>query len=138
MKILPVALLISAVAAQGQVSVGDPSLAPLFPVPAGVRTILDQRCVFCHGEEIDGELEIREDLDLRSEATIRATLADLDSLRSVIEEGEMPHEAKLSFRLRRRPEMQERLKDIKAAFEEHGEREKLLAWIAGQKAPAGE
>lgn len=111
---------------------GDPSLAPLFPVPPEIREILDQRCVFCHGEVIDGEAEIREDLDLSNEEAIRATLFDLETLQSQIEEDEMPQEAKLSFRLRRRPEMRERLDQIKEDYEANNEKEKLLAWIKGQ------
>ncbi|EDY80919.1 hypothetical protein VDG1235_536 [Verrucomicrobiia bacterium DG1235] len=108
---------------------GDPSIQHLFPIPEDVREILDQRCVFCHGEVIDGEAEIREDLVLSTEAGIRETLFDLDTMLELIEEDEMPYEAKLSFRLRRRPEMQQRLKDIKVAYEENGEKEKLLAWL---------
>lgn len=108
---------------------GDPSIQHLFPIPEETRQIIEQRCVLCHGEVIDGEAEIREDLNLSSEEAIRATLYDLEVMIEMIEEDEMPHEAKLSFRLRRDPEMQRRLREIKSAYEEKGEKEKLLAWL---------
>lgn len=129
--LLSLSLLISGAANSAVGQEGDPSLQGLFPIPEDVRKILDQRCVFCHGEMIDGEAEIREDLDLSTEAAIRATLFDLETLQSQIEEDEMPQEAKLSFRLRRRPEMQERLRELKAAYEESDEKAKLLDWIKG-------
>jgi hypothetical protein len=101
----------------------------LFPIPENVRQILDQRCVFCHGEIIDGEAEIREDLDLSNDDAIRETLFDLETIIGVIDEEEMPYEAKLSFRLRKRPEMRDRLDKIKAAYEENSEKEILLEWL---------
>lgn len=128
-KLLPLSLFTVVSLTSALAEEGDPSIQHLFPIPDDVREILDQRCVFCHGEMIDGEAEIREDLILTDEAAIRETLLDIDTMLEMIEEDEMPHEAKLSFRLRRRPEMQERLKDLKAAYEENGEKEKLLAWL---------
>jgi hypothetical protein len=101
----------------------------LFPIPENVRQILDQRCVFCHGEIIDGEAEIREDLNLSTDDAIRETLFDLETIFSVIDEEEMPYEAKLSFRLRKRPEMRERLDKIKAAYEANAEKEILIEWL---------
>lgn len=127
--LLSLASLFAAVSASAQTDEGDPSLVGLFPIPDEIREILDRQCVFCHGEMIDGEAEIREDLDMSSDAAIRETLVDLETLLDQIEEDEMPQEAKLSFRLRRRPEMQDRLKKIKDDFDANGEKEKLLAWI---------
>lgn len=108
---------------------GDPSIQHLFPVPAEVRKILDQSCVLCHGEMIDGRAEIREDLDLSSEAAMRETIFDLDSMLFVIEDDEMPQETKLSTRLRQIPQMQERLDKLKHAYEENGHKQTLLAWL---------
>lgn len=113
---------------------GDPSLDGLFPIPNDVQQILDNRCLFCHGEVIDGKAEIREDLDMSSDKAIKETLFDLETLKIVIEDDEMPHDAKLSFRLRKRPEMQERLKSIKADYNAKNEKERLLEWIAKAEA----
>ena len=48
----------------------------LLPLPKDVRQILDQRCVMCHGEVIDGKAEIREDLDMSTDEAIRTTLSE--------------------------------------------------------------
>jgi hypothetical protein len=94
--------------------------------------------VFCHGEVIDGEKEIREDLDMSTDDTIRETLFDLETLMAVIEEDEMPYESKLSFRLRKRPEMRERLEKIIADYDENGEKEILIAWLTRAASGANE
>lgn len=107
----------------------DDAADALLPTPPEVRQVLDQRCVFCHGEVIDGEAEIREDLDLSSDAKIRETMGHIGDFVEMIETGEMPHEAKLSFRLRKNPEMRARLDAIKKAYDENGEKEVLLAWL---------
>ena len=113
----------------------DPALDALLPLKPEIRQIIDQRCVLCHGEVIDGEPEIREDLDLSTDEKIRETLGDVQTLIDMIADNEMPQEAKLSFRLRKRPEMQERLKALKADYEAAGEKQKLLDWLAAA-APA--
>lgn len=119
-----------AAACGGLAAFGETSnLDALFPAPPEVRKILDQSCVFCHGEVIDGEAEIREDLDLSTDEKARETLGHLGDAIEMIETGEMPHEAKLSFRLRKRPEMRERLEQIRADYDESGSREVLLAWL---------
>ena len=123
-------------AALAPLSAADPAVEALLPIAPEIRQILDQRCVLCHGEVIDGEPEIREDLDLSSDDKIRETLADAQTLIDVIAKDEMPQDGKLSFRLRKRPDMQERLKTLKAEYEANNEKEKLLAWLApAQKAP---
>ncbi|HYD84612.1 MAG TPA: hypothetical protein VEA63_11180, partial [Opitutus sp.] len=83
----------------------------------------------CHGEVIDGKAEIREDLDLSTDDAIRETLSEPGRLKEMIANDEMPHEAKLSFRLRRNPQMQERLTKLKADYDANGEKEILLAWL---------
>lgn len=117
-------------AASGAIAAfGDSKLDALFPAPPEVRKVLDQSCVFCHGEVIDGEAEIREDLDLSTDEKARETLGHIEDAIEMIESGEMPHEAKLSFRLRKQPEMRERLERIRAEYDESGGREVLLEWL---------
>jgi len=111
----------------------EPTLDALLPVKPEIRRILDQRCVLCHGEVIDGTAEAREDLDLSTDDKIRETLSDVQTLIDVIAGDEMPQEAKLSFRLRRRPEMQERLKTLKADYEANGEKDLLLEWLGAKE-----
>lgn len=101
----------------------------LLPLKPEVRKVLNQSCVMCHGEVFDGKAEIREDLDLSTDDAIRRTLSEPGRLKEVIANNEMPQEAKLSFRLRRDPKMQERLAQLKADYEKNGEKEILLAWL---------
>ena len=101
----------------------------LLPLPKDVRQIIDQRCVMCHGEVIDGKAEIREDLDMSTDQTLRDTLSEPGRLKEVIVKDEMPHKAKLSFRLRRNPEMKERLETIKAEYDKNAEKQVLMAWL---------
>lgn len=108
----------------------------LLPLPAEAREIFNQSCVMCHGEEIDGKVEIREDLDLSTDEKIRETLLDPQKLREMIADEEMPQKAKLSFRLRKQPPMQERLETLKADYEKNGSKEKLLTWLNAVLPPA--
>jgi len=101
----------------------------LFPIPENVRHILDQRCVMCHGELYNGKVEIREDLNLTNDEAIKETLSEAGRLKEVIAKNQMPHKAKLSFRLRKDPKMKERLEAIKADFDKNGEKEVLMAWM---------
>jgi hypothetical protein len=101
----------------------------LFPLPANVREIMNQRCVMCHGELHDGKAELREDLDLSTDAAIRETLTEGGRLKEVIVKNQMPQKAKLSFRLRKDPKQKERLDTLRAAYDQNGEKEILLAWL---------
>lgn len=101
----------------------------LFPLPDKVREIMNQRCVMCHGEVFDGKAEIREDLNLTTDATIKETLSEAGRLKEVIVKNQMPQKAKLSFRLRKDAKHKEHLETIKAEYEKNGEREVLLAWL---------
>ena len=101
-----------------------------------MREIFNQSCVRCHGEVIDGKPEIREDLDLSTDEQLRQTLSAAETLRDVIITGEMPHDAKLSFRLRKQPEMQNRLKQLKADYDAQGSQQQLLAWLENVLGPA--
>lgn len=105
------------------------SIDTLLPLKPEVRKVLNQSCVMCHGEVIDGKAEIREDLDLSTDDAIRETLSEPGRLKEMIANNEMPQEAKLSFRLRRDPKMQERLAQLKADYDKNGEKEILLAWL---------
>jgi len=101
----------------------------LFPLPANVRQVMDQRCVMCHGEEYNGKAEVREDLDLSTDDKIKETLSEAGRLKEVIAKNEMPQKAKLSFRLRKDAKMKERLETIKAEYDKNGEKEILMAWL---------
>ncbi len=101
----------------------------LFPLPENVRQIMNNRCVMCHGEVHDGKTEMREDLDLSTDARIRETLSEAGRLKEVLVKNEMPQKAKLSFRLRRNPKMKEQLETIKAEYDKNGEKEVFLAWL---------
>ncbi len=114
----------------------DEGIEKLLPLPANVREIFNQSCVLCHGEVIDGKPEIREDLDLSTDEQLRQTLSAAETLRDVIITGEMPHDAKLSFRLRKQPEMQNRLKQLKADYDAQGSQQQLLAWLENVLGPA--
>lgn len=108
----------------------DPSVEALLPLAPEIRQIFDNRCVMCHGEVIDDAPEIREDLDLSTDEKIRETLVSARILADQLAKDEMPQKAKLSFRLRRRADMQDRLKSIKEEYEAHGEKAVLLNWLA--------
>ena len=133
MKTIPRFLLTSALA----LSIANiPALAAegagfdnLLPLPKEVRQIMDQRCVMCHGEVIDGKAEIREDLNLSTDDAIRETLSEPGRMKEVLAKDEMPHKAKLSFRLRKNPAMKERLEAIKADYDKNGEKAVLMAWL---------
>ena len=119
-------LLISAV---GVAKAAPATPDTLFPLPANVRQIMDQRCVMCHGEVYAGKAEIREDLDLSTDEKIKETLSEAGRMKEVIAKNEMPHKAKLSFRLRRDAKMKERLETIKTEYDKNGEKEVLMAWL---------
>ena len=110
-------------------TVSAQEVAALFPIPAEVRTIINNRCVMCHGEVIDGEAEIREDLIMVTDDDIRETLIDVVTLYEVILHDEMPQEARLSSRLRKNPEMRERLDKLRQDYAANGEKAVLIKWL---------
>lgn len=137
--LLPLSILAASPrSALAAVAAPDPTLQGLLPVPAEVRQILNQRCVMCHGEVIEGKAETREDLDLSTDDLIRETLSETGRLKQMILEDKMPQKAKFSFRLRHDPKMKERLETIKADYAKNGEKEKLLAWLKDIVATTGE
>ena len=122
----------------GLVSANEPALEALLPLKPEIRTILDQSCVMCHGEVIDGQQEIRDDLDLSTDDAIRKTLPEVGRLKQYILEDTMPRKPKLGRRLRNDPKMQERLTALKADFEKSGNKAVLLAWLKDVIATTGE
>ncbi len=125
---LPVA---SAVAA-------EPALEALLPVKPEVRKILNNSCVMCHGEVIDGQKELRDDVDLSTDEGIRNTVGEVGRLKQYIVEDKMPHKPKLSRRLRANTQLQERLTALKADYDKHGEKAVLLEWLKDVVATTGE
>ncbi len=116
----------------------EPALEKLLPLKPEIRKIFDQSCVMCHGEVIDGQQEIRDDLDLSTDEAIRSTLPEVGRLKQYVLEDTMPHKPKLGRRLRGDPKMQERLTALKADYDKHGDKAVLLAWLKDVVATTGE
>ena len=116
----------------------EAALEKLLPTPPEIRKILDHSCVMCHGEVIDGQQEIRDDLDLSTDDAIRKTLPEVGRLKQYILEDTMPRKPKLGRRLRNDPKLQERLTALKADYEKNGEKAVLLAWLKDVVATTGE
>ncbi len=134
-------LLLSALAltlSAGFAAAAEPALEALLPLKPEIRKIINQSCVMCHGEVIDGQAEIRDDLDLSTDEAIRNTLPEIGRFKQYILEDTMPHKPKLSRRLRNDPKMQERLAALKADYKTHGEKEVLLEWLKDVVATTGE
>ncbi len=116
----------------------DPVVAGLVPRKPEVRSVLDQSCVMCHGEEIDGEKEIRDDIDFTTDELLRRTLPSAGKLKQVILEDKMPHKPRLSRRLRNNTEMQERLTALRANYDSAGHKAILLEWLKDVTATTGD
>ena len=116
----------------------EPELAARLPLKPEIRQILDNSCVMCHGEVINGKKETRGDVDLSSDDAIRSTVDEIGRFKQYILEDKMPNKPKLSKRLREDLALQERLKKLKAAYEKNGEKAVLLAWLEGVTATKGE
>ena len=59
----------------------QPALEALLPVKPEIRKILNQSCVMCHGEVIDGQQETRDDVDLSTDDAIRNTVSEVGRLK---------------------------------------------------------
>ncbi len=116
----------------------DPAIDKILPVPADIRKIFDRNCVMCHGEVIDGKAEHRGGFELTSDATIRDTLSKAGKLKQMILENKMPAKTKLSKRLRDNQPLADRLAAIKADWDKHGERDRILAWLEDITATTGD
>ncbi len=107
----------------------EAALEKLLPAPPEIRKILDRSCVMCHGEVIDGKQELRDDLDLSTDESIRSTLPEVGRLKQYVLEDTMPHKPKLGRRLRNDPKLQDRLTALKTAYDKSGDKAVLLAWL---------
>ena len=116
----------------------EPELAARLPLKPEIRKVLDNSCVMCHGEVINGKKETRGDVDLSSDEAIKATVDEIGRFKQYIVENKMPTKPKLSKRLRDDPALQERLTKLKADYEKNGEKAVLLAWLEGVTATTGE
>lgn len=116
----------------------DPVVDGLVPLKPEVRKILNQSCVMCHGEEIDGEKEIRDDIDFSTDELLRRTLPSAGKLKQVILEDKMPHKPRLSRRLRNNVQAQERLTALRATYDKEGHKAVLLDWLKDVTATTGD
>jgi hypothetical protein len=116
----------------------EPALEKLLPLKPEIRQIFDRSCVMCHGEFIDGQQEIRDDLDMSTDESIRSTLPEIGRLKQYILEDKMPQKPKLSRRLRNDPKLQERLAALRADYDKHGDKTVLLEWLKDVVATTGE
>jgi hypothetical protein len=107
----------------------DPVVNTLLPLKPEVRKIMDQSCVFCHGATHNGQKETRDDVDLSSDETIRATVANAGKMKYVLQNDKMPHKVRLSKRLRDDPKLQEELAALRANYDASGSKAVLLAWL---------
>src|SRR5262249_23738530 len=98
----------------------DAEVNGLLPLKPEVRQVINDSCLICHGEVINGEKEIRDDLDLSTDDSIRSTLVSPGKLKQVIAEGKMPHKPRLSKRLRTDAALQERLTALRANYDAKG------------------
>jgi len=116
----------------------EPALEARLPLKPEIRKVLDNSCVFCHGEVIDGKKETRGDVDLSTDAEIKATVTEIGRFKQYILEDKMPHKPKLSKRLRDNAELQARLTKLKADYDKNGEKAVLLAWLDDVVATTGD
>jgi hypothetical protein len=115
----------------------DAVVDSLLPLKPEVRKVIDQSCVMCHGEVIEGEAETRDDIDFSTDDLLRRTLPSAGKLKQVILEDKMPHKPRLSRRLRNNVEMQERLKTLRADYDSAGHKAILLEWLKDVTATTG-
>ena len=116
----------------------DAVVDSLLPIKPEVRKVLNESCVMCHGEVIDGEKETRDDLDYSTDETFRTTLANAGKLKQVILEDKMPHKPRLSRRLRNNPELQARLTTLRENYNSAGHKAVLLDWLKDVTATTGD
>lgn len=116
----------------------DAVVNSLLPLKPEVRKVINESCVMCHGEVINGEKETRDDLDLSTDDAIRTTLVNAGKLKQVIAEGKMPHKPRLSKRLRGDAALQQRLDAMRADYDANGHKEIILAWLKDVVATTGD
>ena len=120
----------------------DAEVDSLLPLKPEVRKILNESCVFCHGEVVDGEKELRDDIDLSTDDAIRTTLPKAGKLKQVLLEDKMPHKPRLSRRLRNDMHMQSTgargLTALRANYDQAGHKAILLEWLKDVTATTGD
>ena len=116
----------------------DPVVDGLVPLKPEVRKVFNESCVMCHGAEIDGEKEIRDDIDFSTDELFRRTLPSAGKLKQVILEDKMPHKPRLSRRLRNNVQAQEQLTALRAAYDQQGHKAILLDWLKDVTATTGD
>lgn len=130
-------LLLALTAARGVAAI-EPGLEKRLPLKPEIRAIFDRSCTFCHGEVVNGEREVRGDLDLSDDAKIKETLTEIGRLKQYIAEDKMPQKPRLSRRLRTDEAAQAKLTKLKADYEKSGDKEVLLKWLDDVVATTGE
>jgi hypothetical protein len=116
----------------------DAVVDSLLPLKPEVRKVINESCVMCHGEVIDGEKELRDDIDLSTDDAIRTTLPSAGKLKQVLAEDKMPHKPRLSRRLRNDTKQQERLTALRAHYDQAGHKAILLEWLKDVTATTGD
>lgn len=116
----------------------DPVVDSLVPLKPEVRKVINESCVMCHGEVINGEKETRDDIDYSTDDALRTTLTSAGKLKQVILEDKMPHKPRLSRRLRDNAELQARLAALRENYKQSGHKEILLDWLKDVVATTGD
>lgn len=116
----------------------DPAVDSLVPLKPEVRKVINESCVMCHGEVINGEKETRDDIDYSTDDALRTTLTSAGKLKQVILEDKMPHKPRLSRRLRDNAELQARLTALRDNYNKSGHKEILLDWLKDVTATTGD
>ncbi len=116
----------------------DPVVDSLVPLKPEVRKVINESCVMCHGEVINGEKETRDDIDYSTDDALRTTLTSAGKLKQVILEDKMPHKPRLSRRLRDNAELQARLTALRDNYNKAGHKEILLEWLKDVTATTGD
>ena len=116
----------------------DPVVDSLVPLKPEVRKVINESCVMCHGEVINGEKETRDDIDYSTDDALRTTLTSAGKLKQVILEDKMPHKPRLSRRLRDNVELQARLAALRDNYNKSGHKEILLDWLKDVTATTGD
>src|SRR6478736_749137 len=116
----------------------EPALEARLPLKPEIRKILDNSCVICHGEVIEGKKEMRGDVDLSTDAAIKDTVTEIGRFKQYVLEDKMPQKPKLSKRLRENAALQERLTKLRADYDKNGDKAVLLKWLDDVVATTGE
>jgi hypothetical protein len=131
-------LTVAALLALASSLAADPVVDSLLPLKPEVRKVINESCVMCHGEVINGEKETRDDIDYSTDDALRTTLTSAGKLKQVILEDKMPHKPRLSRRLRDNAELQARLAALRENYNQAGHKQVLLDWLKDVTATTGD